>query len=485
MNPISRRDFLRLSVAGAAAAATSALLSACQPTAETTSTPSEATHPTAPPLATTVEGTATSITAPFADHQPIGMARGLHPGRVVWAHNPNVTKWDGKTGFWWQDKNTDQALVDEMLSQTLHQLTGQTGNNEAWAALFEHFNASHGKAGAVYQPGEKIAIKINLNGCTEHGLAKNACFSSPQVIFTVLNQLVAVGVPASDIAVYDAVRFIPDAIFTKCQTPELEGVGFYDFTGGDERKLCIRDTSAPIQWSFDVRGNPTYLPTCLTEARYLINLSSLKGHSLAGVTLSAKNHFGTIMTDLKGQPTMNAPQGANLHGFIAAHNFDAGPDWRWKQRPMGTYTPLVDMTGHSHLGEKTLLFLLDGLYGVEEQNTPVSNKSRFQSDPFNDYWPSSLFAAQDGVALDSVGLDFLRSEPIIVVQKNVMPANTTCENYLHESALAYQAPSGTVYIQDGKPLPSLGVHEHWNNRQERQYSRNLGTGEGIELVTIA
>ena len=31
-------------------------------------------------------------------------------------------------------------------------------------------------------------------------------------------------------------------------------------------------------------------------------------------------------------------------------------------------------------------------------------------------------------------------------------------------------------------LASLGVHEHWNNAVEKQYSRNLGIGDGIELV---
>jgi hypothetical protein len=36
-----------------------------------------------------------------------------------------------------------------------------------------------------------------------------------------------------------------------------------------------------------------------------------------------------------------------------------------------------------------------------------------------------------------------------------------------------------------KRLSSLGVHEHWNNPQEKKYSRNLGTGNGIELVAVA
>jgi len=33
-------------------------------------------------------------------------------------------------------------------------------------------------------------------------------------------------------------------------------------------------------------------------------------------------------------------------------------------------------------------------------------------------------------------------------------------------------------------LESLGVHEHWNNANDKQYSRNLGAGNGIELVNV-
>jgi hypothetical protein len=35
---------------------------------------------------------------------------------------------------------------------------------------------------------------------------------------------------------------------------------------------------------------------------------------------------------------------------------------------------------------------------------------------------------------------------------------------------------------DGTLLASLGMHEHWNNPTDKKYSRNLGTGEGIELI---
>lgn len=60
------------------------------------------------------------------------------------------------------------------------------------------------------------------------------------------------------------------------------------------------------------------------------------------------------------------------------------------------------------------------------------------------------------------------------------------EDYLHEAALADNPPSGTFYDPNHprptQRLASLGVHEHWNNPEERKYSRNLGRPEGIELL---
>jgi len=50
--------------------------------------------------------------------------------------------------------------------------------------------------------------------------------------------------------------------------------------------------------------------------------------------------------------------------------------------------------------------------------------------------------------------------------------------------MADNPPSGTIYKPDGVRLKSLGVHEYWNNATDKKYSRNLGTGNGIELVTM-
>ncbi len=465
MTHLTRRDFLKVSAMAAGALAGQSLLSACspKPTPEFTQ------------LAEPTQSAETTKLAPASDNV-LGIGRGIFPGRVVWGHNPQATVWDGLSDFWWNEKFTDQNLVNEMFSHSLRQLTGQSSDTAAWEALFTHFKTQRGQTGG-YRPGEKIAIKANLNGSKSHSGLKNDSFTSPAVAFALLNQLVQAGVKPDDITLYDASRYVPDPIVNACGTAALAGVHFADFSGGDGRAVCQRDLSQPIQWSIDPKGNPAYLPTVVTQAIYLINLALFKGHSLAGVTLTAKNHFGSLMSDLEGKPTLNPPQGANLHGFVAAYNVQGPPDWSWPQAPMGSYSPLVDLIGHAHLGGKTLLFMIDALYGVENQNAELSNNSLFQSTPFNNHWSSSLLLSQDPVALDSVGADLLVNEPATVSQPNVLPKDSTYQNYLHEAALADNPPSKTAY-----KLASLGVHDHWNNTTEKKYGRNLGFSQGIELI---
>jgi uncharacterized protein (DUF362 family) len=176
---------------------------------------------------------------------------------------------------------------------------------------------------------------------------------------------------------------------------------------------------------------------------------------LAGVTLIGKNHFGSVYFPNDGGWSPRA-----LHASVP------------RTQPMGSYNALVDLIGHRHLGGKTMLYMLDGLYTAEHNESNV-----FKWASFDDHWASSLLVSQDPVALDSVALDLLRSEP------RATQVRGNADNYLHEAAQAGKPPSGIVYNPDGGgALASLGVHEHWNNADARQYSRNLGGKEGIELI---
>ena len=403
-----------------------------------------------------------SLTLPFVLHfnqisahvppvinNPIGEAKGINPGRVVWVHDPEATSWDGINGYWWEDAHTNQVKVDNMMSQSLQWLTGADTDASAWDALFKHFNKTHGKGEIGYRTGEKIVIKINLNNKSRHDEQENNIDASPQMVSALLRQLVnQAGINQSLISVYDASRIIPDNIYYRC-TAEFPNVQFVDKWGGEGR-LLRQMIGNSIQFS-DGELNAQALPSIVLEADYLINMAILKRHDgQAAVTLCAKNHYGSIASP------------SSLHLKTRSWNFD-----------FDTYDPQVDLMGHKDLGSKTLLYFIDGLYGGENWGAVPT---RWQMRPFYDDWPSSIFVSQDGVAIDSVGYDFIGAE---------WSLKNNGDRYLHEAALANNPPSGTFYDpeNDGTNLSSLGVHEHWNNADDKQYSRNIGSGEGIELIS--
>jgi hypothetical protein len=427
---------------------------------------------------------------------PVGVARGIFPGRVVWMWDSTAARWNGTSGYWATDANTNQTVVDSMLSRSLRTLTGKSTDPASWDALFTYFNEKHGKGSVGYTAGEKIAVKINLNNSATPGNTGNSSLATPQTVLSLLRQLSnKAGVPDSNITFYDLIRYVPDSIFNKCKRefPKVHFVGWAQLNG---REQYVRDTTR-VHWSQDLilekdaavsakGGNPTHLPTVVTQAAYLINLANLKGHSYAGITACAKNHFGTLsVDDDNGQPYVWAPHAAGVHAYVSVHDASWSAQLMFKARTLGTYNPLVDLMGHKDLGGKTLLFIVDALYAVpDEHGTAFTYKSKWLSAPFNNNWTSSLFLSQDNVAIESVCLDFLRTEQ--AVNANYTLTVGAVDNYLHEAAQANNPPSGTYYAPSGDSvrLQSLGVHEHWNNASDKKYSRNLGTGNGIELVKL-
>ena len=85
-------------------------------------------------------------------NQPIGLGKGLYPGRVVWAHDPKATNWEGPgKGHWWESDHTNQAVVDSMMSGVIQRLGGKASNTQAWDALIKHFNQTHGNGNVGYE----------------------------------------------------------------------------------------------------------------------------------------------------------------------------------------------------------------------------------------------------------------------------------------------------------------------------------------------
>ena len=93
---------------------------------------------------------------------------------------------------------------------------------------------------------------------------------------------------------------------------------------------------------------------------------------------------------------------------------------------------------------------------------------------------------QDPVALESVCFDILFEECFTDKSKEAYPITLKNEiaDYLLQCASAEYWPDSIRYDPeaDGSVLGSLGVFEHWNNASDKKYSRNLGSGDGIELI---
>ena len=392
----------------------------------------------------------------YKPNSPLGVAKGMFPGRVAWGHNTKIASWDGKTGFWWEDRFNNQEQTDNLLSQTLFSLTDIKNEKKSWDALFRYFNKTKRNVDSGYKPGEKVTIKINENNTGGHENT-NEINANPQLILSLLKSLVnEAGVPQENISLADPSRYITDNIFEKCHSA-FPKIHYIDHVGGDGREKATFVANA-IPYSVDNGKVATGLASCVVEADYIINMALMKGHVGQGATLCAKNYFGCT--------SIESDWHKNAHSAGFSQNKEG----------LHTYSVYPDYMGHKDLGGKTMLFLIDGIYSNKFVNQAPGYK--WSLAPFNNDWPGSLFASEDGVAIDAVVLDF------IIAEWPDAPEIKYCDYSVNESALADNPPSGTVYDpeHDGTRLSSLGTSEHWNNPADKKYSRNLKSGNGIELV---
>lgn len=426
-------------------------------------------QPIPPPASPMVEAPAWAPSD--APNTPIGEAKGIFPGRVTWVRDVKATLWDGKIGKWWEPGNIDEAVLADMFSKSIRGLAGATTDAEAWAKLFVYFNKTHGRGDRGWQPGEIVAVKINLNNTYKYDDVDNNIDQSPQATRALLRQLTGPGgVAEKDIVIYDAsvgwkVRALPDRIYTPLHA-EFPGVRWMDGQGLNGRE-APEWLEGAITYSSPETELGTALPKAVANATYLINAALLKGHEISGVTLCAKNHFGSVKFPQKE------------HGkYVAPMN-----------RDLTDYTAYVDLMGSPNLGGKTMLYIIDGLYGMATNvGDPKESRDRWKR-LFNGEWSASYFMSQDPVAIDSVGLDFLLAEfqgELGFSGAKQFPKGSAknCDNYLIEAARGVNAKLG-AYQPNGVTIGSLGTHEHWSNPIDKTYSRNLGPdGRGIELQRL-
>ncbi|MCB9205721.1 MAG: DUF362 domain-containing protein [Ignavibacteriales bacterium] len=428
-------------------------------------------------------------------NNPIGEAKGIFPGRVVWEWNPDATNENCSNEFgdgWFMDKNTNMNIIDSMVTNAVLKLTGENTIKDSWDNLFKYFNNNHEKGNVSYKDGEKIFIRVNQVSASSSTYNKDTyeildqkrygmAETSPQVVLAILRQLVnEFGIKEENISVGDPMKHMYKHVYEMWHN-EFPNVIYIDTDARLGRTAPVKPIQPSIYYSDrgsilktnGTTGDPyysDYFPTVITQANYMIVIPALKAHARGGVTLNAKIHFGS---NLYG----NA---AHLHGGLVAPNEEDNNPMR---TGYGLYRVQVDLMGSKYLGGNTVLFLVDGLWAGSEANDPPR---KFQSAPFNGDWTSSIFMSQDQVAIESVCFDFLKAE--FTADRTPFygdyPQMLGADDYLNQAADSTYWPADFKYDpeKDGTSIGSLGVCEHWNNPIDKQYSRNLNTGNGIELL---
>jgi hypothetical protein len=298
-------------------------------------------------------------------------------GAVVHVHAPNATSWTGQSRYW---EHVEQPVVDLMVESGVIALTGALNIQDAWRVLMPH-----------YQPGQKIAIKVNFNNCWNCSSTLGVIDALIHPVNALVTSLGQIGVSPDDVFVYDAVRALPNR-FTG---GGIAGIRYFDkYCNSTAGFSSHPEAYIPFDPPPGVIMPAERITDVVLNADYLINMPIMKGgHPLAGVTLGFKNHFGTIHNC------------AELHDYVDAVSKPPAYD--------RDYNPMIDFYRNPHIGGKTVLNIGDGLFAAKDFNNPPEIW-----DTFGGKVPNSLFFSTDPVAIDCVLHDFIAAE----MGNNLTPA---------------------------------------------------------------
>jgi uncharacterized protein (DUF362 family) len=156
------------------------------------------------------------------------------------------------------DAGVNDSAIREMLDKGVTALTGESDAKAAWASLFK--------------PDDVVGVKVNC-------LFGMGVSTHPEVTMAAVEGIKSVGVPAEKIIIYDR------------EDGHLRSVG-YDVNRGAGLRCQGTDWTNQSYEAGVFKGR---LSTILAdEITALANVSFLKHHGMSGVSISMKNHYGSI-----------------------------------------------------------------------------------------------------------------------------------------------------------------------------------------------
>jgi Domain of unknown function (DUF362) len=270
---------------------------------------------------------------------------GPWPGRVVSVKSPRCLDATGRVA--------DVAVVREMMGRGMRALTGEATTLGAWRRLFE--------------PEDVVGIKVNAGGVPH-------VVSSPSIVAETCRQLMAVGVPASSIVVFERFQNQLDGINYAPHLPE--GVTVFAAEKGNRRtENGAYDPATYVEVGFfdedDTRSNMMRLVT--EKLTKIVNIPNMKDHGATGVTGCLKNvAYGCFSNVAR----------SHMHG--QTHTRTA----------VGTFAAVEP------LRSRTVLQIMDGLRAVWHGG-PFAKTERYVFDP------RRILFGTDPVAIDRLLIDVI------------------------------------------------------------------------------
>lgn len=268
---------------------------------------------------------------------------GPYPGQVVRVHAENSIDAESE--------KVNAEVVKKMISEGMRSLTGDKSDRDAWARFIT--------------PQDVVGVKVNCSGAPR-------IMSSPEVVAEIVRNLIAIGVPAKQIYIYERFQNQMTTVGYERYVPEGVHVVAAESNRGS---ILGYDPKTYVEVDFfgeeDTRSNLTRIVgDTLTK---IINVPNMKEHRAAGVTGCLKN--------------------------VAYGNFsNMDRSHRWQKT--NTYSFIGTLASTEPVRSRVVLNIMDGLRGVWHGG-PFSQNRKFR------FYPKQMMFGTDPVAMDRLLIDVI------------------------------------------------------------------------------
>jgi hypothetical protein len=270
---------------------------------------------------------------------------GPYPGRVIAVRSEKCV--DTETNA------ANDAVVREMIARGMCTLTGEKTPDRAWARFFE--------------PKDVVGIKVNCGGYPH-------CVSSYEIVAEVVRQLATVGIPPTQVYVYERFQNQLDNVNYAPHLPEGVRIVAAETANRRADNRGYDPTTyvdADLFGEEDTRSNMMRLVSrTLTK---IVNIPNMKDHGATGATGCLKNiAYGSFSN-------------------VARTHYDGKSH---------TYSFVGTLAAVEPLRSRTVLQIMDGLRGVWHGG-PFARTKRYL------FHPKQILFGTDPVAIDRLLLDII------------------------------------------------------------------------------